>query len=422
MISIHHIRGLTGPLIAAAAKGDHIPDLMARYFSNGDDGTVVWWMTSAAPVRSHTPFLRGSLELKAAPGAVVVVADPFNGREPQRVDAHTARGGEVTISFRVELMLDSQLVSYLHQYVQRSPRLAEQHRAMVTTLLRFAVRKRIGYNAAFYFLEALRNPDKREREFARGTAASMLDLHTMDGDHFLATGEIRPSFEAQETYRREHGCETFAATVDAYARGFVDAANVSPTLADRGAGRLRYATLLGIADIHRRRPGTNWVDVKKKCESFDDMLGEVGGEMALERLVAVRYFAGLMDDFLPVQKGARVDRVLARVKAAVWDLELLHMPAFLLGQPPQFGVVIAYPCTADRTLGELAKSFTLELVIVLPNDRHPLPVFGFRDPMLQKALAIRGPARPWKRTHRLEESELDGLVNEREQRVIALCR
>src|SRR5688572_43059 len=141
MMSLDHIRRLTGPLMAAARNGDHVPDLMARYFADGDDGTVVWWMTYAAPVRPRTPFLRGSLELKAEPGAVIVVADPFDGREPQRVDAHTAGGGEATIPFRVELMLDSQLVSYLHQYVQHSPRLAEQHRAMVTRLLRFAVRK-----------------------------------------------------------------------------------------------------------------------------------------------------------------------------------------------------------------------------------------------------------------------------------------
>jgi hypothetical protein len=407
--------------VAAAATGEHVPDLMARYFADGDDGTVVWWMTYGAPVRADTPFLRGSLDIKDEAGAVIVIADVFDGREPQRVDAHAARGGEATIPFRVELMLDSQLVSYMHQYVQGSPRLSGQHRSLVTRLLRFAVKKRIGYNPAFYFLEALRNPDNREREFARATARSILDLHTMNDRHFLATGEIRPSPEVQDIYRRDHGCETFEATVEAYGNAFVET-EVSPSLADSGRGRLRYATLLGIADIHRRRPGTNWVDIKKKCETFDDMLGEVGAEMGLERLVAVRYFAGLLDDFLPVQKGARIDRVLARLKAAVWDLELLSMPAIRLAQPPQFGVVVAYPCTADRRLGDLARSFTIELVVSLADDRYPLPVYGLRDRILQQALSIRGRARPWTRTRRLEVAELDALVHEREQQIIALCR
>ncbi|MEO8187299.1 MAG: hypothetical protein ABI580_08055 [Burkholderiaceae bacterium] len=421
MISIDQIRRLTVPLAAASANGDHIPDLMARYFAAGDDGTVVWWMTYAAPVRPHTPFLDGSLDIKDEAGAVISIADVFDGREPQRVDAHAARGGEATIPFRVELMLDSQLVSYMHQYVARSPRLSEQHRALVTRLLRFAVKKRIGYNPAFYFLEALRNPDGREREFARATAGSILDLHTMDDRHFLATGEIRPSPEIQEIYRRDYGCETNEATVEAYTNGFVGP-KVSPSLADSGRGRVRYATLLGIADIHRRRPGTNWPDIKKKCEAFDDMLGEVGAEMGLERLVAVRHFAGQLDDFLPVQKGARIDRVLSRLKAAVWDLELLSMPAIRLAQPPEFGVVVAYPCTADRSLGELAKSFTIELVVALSDDRYPLPVYGLRDRILQQALAIRGRGRPWTRTRRLQEAELDALVYEREQQTIAHCR
>jgi hypothetical protein len=421
LISIDQIRRLTGPLMAAAANGGHIPDIMARYFANGDDGTVVWWMSYGAPVRAQTPFLRGSLEFKGEAGAAVVIADVFDGREPQRVDAHAARGGEATIPFRVELMLDSQLVSYMHQYVEGSPRLSDQHRALITRLLRFAVKKRIGYNPAFYFLEALRNPDDREREYARATACSILDLHTMDDDHFLATGEIRGSPDIQELYRRDYGCETFEATVKAYANGFVETA-ASPSLADSGRGRLRYATLLGIAGIHRRRPGTNWVDIKKKCEAFDDMLGEVGAEMGLERLVAVRYFAGELDDFLPVQKGARIDRVLSRLKAAVWDLELLSMPAIRLAQPPEFGVVVAYPCTADHSLGELARSFTIELVVALTDDRYPLPVYGLRDRILQKAMAIQGQGRPWTRTRRLEEAELDALVHEREQQVIALCR
>lgn len=407
--------------MTAVNNRGHIADAMARYFADGDDGTVVWWMTYAAPVRAQSPFMRGPLTLVDDAGATIVIADPFDGREPLRIDALAARGGEATIPFRTELMLDSQLVSYLHQYVEGAPRLSDPHRALVKQLLRFAVKKKMGYNPAFYFLEALRGDSDRDRDFARATARSILALHTMDGDHFLATDVIRPSAEAQDTYRREHGCETFAVTVDAYASGFVNT-RIVPSLAESGRFRLRYATLLGIADIHRRRPATNWVDVKKKCEAFDDMLGEVGAEMGMERLVAVCYFAGLLSDFLPAQKGARIDKVLARLKAAVWDLELLRLPAFLLAQPPEYGVVVAYPCTADRTLGELAKLLTLELVVALADDHEPIPVFGIRNPRLQQALEIRGPARPWTRRHRLEESELNALINEREQRLIALCR
>jgi hypothetical protein len=366
-MSIDQIRRLTGPLMSAVANGEHIPDLMGSYFASHDDGTVVWWMTHGAPVQTHTPFLRGSFDIKDDVGGVITIADVFDGREPQRIDAHAASGGETTIPFRVELMLDSQLVSYLHQYVEGSARLSQQHRALVIRLLRFAVKKKMGYNPAFYFLEALRHANDREREFARATARSILALHTMDDDHFVATGEIRPSPEAQDIYCHDYGCKTFGATAEAYAEGFVET-KICPALTDGGRGRMRYATLLGIAAIHRQRPGTSWDDVKKKCERFDDMLGEIGAEVGLERIVAVRHFAGLLDDFLPVQKGARIERVFARLKAAVWDLELLSMPASLLTQPPDFGVVVAYPCTADRSLGELAKSFTLELVVALSDD------------------------------------------------------
>ena len=112
MGSIEDIRRLTGPLMAATQDGGHVPDVLARYFRAGDDGTVVWWMTHGVPVRETSPFLRGSFDFRDG-SAGIVVADLFDGREPQRVDAHAAQGGEATIPFRIELMLDSQLAGRL---------------------------------------------------------------------------------------------------------------------------------------------------------------------------------------------------------------------------------------------------------------------------------------------------------------------
>jgi hypothetical protein len=365
--------------------------------------------------------LKQSLEIADGDGPAISIADVFAGREPQRVDAHAARGGEATLGFRVELTLDSQVVTYLDQFVRGSHRLTELQRKLVIRLLRFAVKKRIGYNPAFYFLEALSRPGGQERAFARETARSILALHTMDTDHFLRTSEVRASIEGQEVYIRDYNCRNFDEVVETYVNGFVDP-TAAVTVGETPAHRIRYATLLAIAAIHRRRPATNWEDVCKKCEAFDDFLGQLGGEMGLERMVAVRYFMGGLDSFLPLQKGARVDKVLARIRAAVWDVDFLNMPAFLLVQPPRYGVVVGYPCTADRLLAALAGSFTLELVIAPKGEPRPTPVFAFREGRFRHAMAIRGRTRPWPdEIRRLEEAEVETLVADLESQVISLC-
>jgi len=407
-------------LVDAVRVGAHMPRVMERYFAGGDDGTIVWWMTYGAPVRRGTPFLARSIEIAGSPNRQIAIADPWAGREPQRIDAHAARGGESQIGFRVELMLDSQLVTYLHQYVRNSPRLDPVNRHLLGRLLRFAVKRKIGYNPAFYFIEALRDADPVRIEHARDAARAILALHTMDDDYFLSTGNVRPSATVQEIYQRDYNALTFLDAERSYADDFVSEAGTTSLFAT-GIGQLRYATLLGAVAIHRQRPATNWDDVKKKCASFDDLLGEVGAEMPVERLVAVLYFMGLIDNFLPVQRGARPDRAIARIRAAVWDTQFLHMPAWSLIQRPDHGVVISYPCTMDATLGRIARAFTFELVASWRGNREPIPLLGFRDPQLQLAFAVRGAGRPWSNQDRLTETQLADLVRQRESRVVSLC-
>src|SRR4051794_5985082 len=93
-------------MVTTAMRGGlDMAAVMAQYFAAGDDGTVVWWMTSHAPVRKRTPFLPGSVDLVDGSGHQIRIADPWGGREPQKVDAHAARGGENHVNFRLELML-----------------------------------------------------------------------------------------------------------------------------------------------------------------------------------------------------------------------------------------------------------------------------------------------------------------------------
>lgn len=395
---------------------------MVRYFDKTEDGTVVWWMTDGAPVQPESPFLPRSVVIADPDGAQITIWDPFAGREPQRIDSETARGAEARIEFRVELMLDSQLVTYLDQFLQGSPRLSAGHRRLVMGLLRFAVSRKMSYNPAFYFLEALSRRGGRERDYAKEAARAFLTLHTMDDEHFLDTGAIRPSPDAQATYMEELGCRSFEEAIESYAEGFA-VSGEKVQYGESPTHRVRYAALLAIAAIHRQRPATGWKELQWKCAAFDDFLARLGMEMGLERLVAVRYFAGGIDALLPVQRGARIERVFSRIRAAVWDVELLYMPARVLVQRPDFGVVVAYPCTADRILGELATSVQLEMVVAPGGEPVPVPISSLHEPELMRAMMVRGSRRPWpSEGRRLEFSEVDALIQEQEELVTSLCR
>ncbi len=378
-------------------------------------------MTDAAPVNVGSPFLRTSLVFGAEPSSFLFVADLFAGREPQRIDAAAAAGAESEIGFRPTVLLDSQAVTYLHQFVSGSSRLPSPRREIVETFLKFAVAKGLDYNPAFYFLEALRRDDDASAEYAFATARSILRLHTMSKQEFLTTGRLHPDPVALAPYQTEFGLETFDDIAAAYANAFVREAR-GHDLATSGAGRLSYAVLLTIAAIHRSRPGTGPRDIVWKCARFDEYLGALGIGLAFERVVAIQHFAGGIDNFLPVQKGANPERALARIRAAAWDIELLRVPATWLALPPEHGVIVAYPCTADRTLALLAQSFTLELVCVAGGTRPIFPVYKLSDPQLREfARKTRVLQQHASRTTEIGEGELSALIRDAEAEVRRAC-
>src|SRR5205823_11441419 len=86
---------------------------------------------------------------------------------------------------------------------------------------------------------------------------------------------------------------------------------------------LIYAALLKTGVIQK----TSKTDLIGKCRELrrfmQDIL-KIG--MGTERMLALAYFSGKFDSFIPIQKGATFERVVRRLKAAAWDLILLRLP------------------------------------------------------------------------------------------------
>lgn len=236
------------------------------------------------------------------------------------------------------------------------------------------MKNRIDYNAFFYYLEgAAKNETGRLLHYAEEISHSILRLHTMNSSHFLATGGIVVDANTLNLYAQEFGVDTIDEIAPLYARAMVLPAD--PRL--DGLSKLIYATLLKIGLIHK----TSRISIGAKFEELMQFMQDVLNiGMGTERMLAIGYFAGKFDGFIPIQKGAVPGKVFKRLKAAAWDLVLLRLPARLLAISPDDEISVAYICTSDRALWQVARTAKLQTVAkLMPDSPEGIPLMTY-DP------------------------------------------
>jgi hypothetical protein len=155
--------------------------------------------------------------------------------------------GDVQLGFRP--ILDSNLVSNLHQYVTKGPALDMHGRKAVKEFLGFVIARRLDYNPFFYFIDgAAKNDATLLSKYATQFSASMLKLHTMDEQRFLTTGDIVTDPVRVERYASEYGSPTIEDIAPLHAQRMI--APTDPIL--DGMMRLSYAGLLKMALLHKK--------------------------------------------------------------------------------------------------------------------------------------------------------------------------
>jgi hypothetical protein len=325
---------------------------LARYFgATGDRESKVWIFQADVPSKFYSgPFTAGF------DGFQINVVDLFRGRHPLLIN-YESLAGEITMPFRPTAILDSNVVSYLNQYVRSERSLTGRRRETVRDLIRFFIHSQLDYNPFFYYIEGASRIDRSFLlPFASSFSESILRLHTMDTAHFLATEEIKVDERILELYTSEYGRGSFAELAAEYANAMVHPVDFEL----EWRSKISYATLLKVALIHR----TSSSGIAKKHEELRGFMENMFNiALGVERMFALPYFAGKFQDFIPVQRGANPDRALRRVRAASWDLLLLNLPALLLVSGPTDSVTLGFPCTSDRTLLSIARACSVEAVI-----------------------------------------------------------
>jgi hypothetical protein len=400
---------------------------MARYFeASGDRESKLWMFRDDVPSKFFRgPFFTGCDIFQ------VGIIDLFRGRHPLLIN-YESLTSEITLPFRPTAILDSNVVSYLNQYVRLDPALTGPRREAVRDLIRFFIRSQLDYNPFFYYIEGASRSDRSSLlGFASPFSESILRLQTMDTAHFMATEEIKVDERILELYTSEYGRGSFADLAAKHADAMV--CPVDFELEWRS--KISYATLLKIALIHR----TSNRGIARKHEELRAFMESMFNiALGIERMLALSYFAGNFEDFIPVQKGANPERALRRVRAASWDLLLLDLPAFLLVSGPTDSVTLGFPCTSDRTLLSVAQACSIEAVMAwVPRADKPLPVMGYDFSSLREQLGQEVVDRimesdfEWQKSRRqrnlhaeehISFESLQQLIGDLEQQVIAYCK
>jgi hypothetical protein len=342
----------------------------ARFSLTGDIGESIWLFAEEYP----SPFMQGhrvfaDVSRPEGKGLSIAVVDQFDGCLPLEVTYNTLIRGALQAPMIPTIVLDSNVVSSLSRYLDPESHLTAGERHAIREFLHFLIHGGFDYNPLFYFFESIGEaPDTETAEAAWRASQTMLHFHTMDEPHFLATGEVRPDPKQLAPYQEQYSAETI------------------PEIAARQIGKMVYDTpvipinllnsmraiLLKMALIHRTTRASLW-DKYTLLREFSTSVLKTG--FGRERTLAIYYFSGEMDRFIPLQRTSNFRKFQRSLRAAVWDLFLLRMPETLLVWDIPPGTAVAYVCTGDRALQKVAQCDKIRAVSAMQPNRLPVPIF-----------------------------------------------
>lgn len=344
---------------------EHLNQLLLEidaYFEESKDTQSYLWALTNKPL----PFtsLGGGKSFGEGKSQIAVM-DPFDNRKPGKL-YHDYKTRRYDVEFRPTLLLDTQMPSYLREYITwtetGSCTLSEALRTNVHEFLRFVVMHGYDYNPLFYYIESVVKDTKGEfATSSASTAVAILKLHAMDEAEFLKSGKVVVDEKQLEPYRRNFGGVTLEET--ALLRSHEIASGLKHVGFEFTTQLIR-AQLLQMAIIASNKK-LGLLDKLGRLRDFqEDRLNIV---MSQECFVALSYFSGITGSFIPsARPGVNVAKALSKFKSTAWDLLLLRIPPMQLMQETDDIAELCFICTADRAFAEIASQFVIAGITRLP--------------------------------------------------------
>ena len=303
-------------------------------------------------------------------GHEYTIIDSFGGTKPIIFNYDFFEAGSKYMNIGAGIILDSQVVSYLHNFVSeegREPKNQIVNAATLKLLKKIAYYSNKGwdFNAFFYLAEAL-GKDVLNKAFphARAFSTTMLKLQTMDDSTFLEQGKIVPDPEKIDEYVLRNSEISFEDAAEKMINSF-PVGDMTEELSMRL--KVSYAALIKIGLLQHEK-----CDAETKFEKLSRFFHEeLGIYPAREAVVGCLHFAGKAKKFTSIEKGAK--NIGQKLLGSAWDLLLLRLPESIIQNEAPDPTSVYYVCTADKTLAFLGGMFIIRRVSSLKSGNGHIP-------------------------------------------------
>lgn len=339
------------------------------YFKLTKNREAKVWFLSDKP----SPYISSTYDLNSSKQGISII-DLFNGRRPELLNYNFYDSGTPPrVKFKPTVVLDSQIITYLTQYLKSSGRTDTQYKHL-HSFLRFVVENGYDLNPFFYYLESIaKNGIVKAKKYTTTSALSVLQLHTMNEEVFLKENRIIPDRKRIEAYAARYGLIPInGSSLDEIAPLWDE--TMLSSISESGIEGFReiigytYAALLKMVLIHK----ASRQNVIRKMQKFWDFLGnELNLGLGWESAIAVCYFSNqLPSNFIQVQAEMSFANVRQGMLSTAWDLYLLRMPEIQLRNGTEQETLLCYICSADKAVRKLGRLFTIASVVSLSPKRN----------------------------------------------------
>lgn len=274
------------------------------------------------------------------------IIDQFSGKTPILWNQESCSDGRsITLNPIHSFIMDSHLVTGLHEYVMNKDSLRVDIKDAIEGFLIHTSETGFDFNPCFYLIESCcKNPEDEFIEYASLVISSIFKLHSMDKTKFIKSREIFLKKDSIRYYFEKYK----GSSLEECAKNKVMQSCI-PKIKERFNFfvDLSYACLLKMVLV-------NYYDQKgtyKKTERFEQfMIDSYGFRMDRESHIAIYYFSGLVDKLVNTQPAMNLDNALHDLRATAWDITLLRYSEANLAPINLPNILLAYVVKGVKSL------------------------------------------------------------------------
>ncbi|EPR36221.1 hypothetical protein dsat_1749 [Alkalidesulfovibrio alkalitolerans DSM 16529] len=278
------------------------------------------------------------------------------------------------------VMLDSNLVSYLQQFVEKT-----LHKDFYYSIFLFIKEVHVNLNydfsPVFYFYESFHKQEVKDfKQFALKSYMALLKIQVMDKEKFVSDYEIQEDPRLVAELCKNKMCSSLEQVAKNYIDNFADAQQHEMSIMPN----VTYLVLLKMVLIKYDR---RIEDSGKIQAVYEFMIEEFGLLFAREIVLSALYFSSRTGRSIKYfDKNINIINLKHNLQATAWDILLARMPEMLLTFSSPDEVTVATICTGEEFIKEICEMVSYERIDVCKKKNFIQPQFLFNNSLMMEKL------------------------------------